>query len=207
MNQLEIRGLSFRGRGPYDLTVRAGEIVGLKGPSGAGKTLLLRAVADLDPHGGSASINGIICRDVPAPLWRRTVAMLPAESGWWLDTVKEHFRSFRDLPQSRLARLGFDYSVGNWRISRLSTGEKQRLAILRLLENQPRALLLDEPTASLDAANISRVERLFRDYARENDAPILWVSHDPEQLHRLASRLLVMNPDGTLAGTGEKNGG
>jgi ABC-type iron transport system FetAB ATPase subunit len=80
--------------------------------------------------------------------------------------------------------------VLGWDVARCSTGEKQRLAILRLLCNAPRALLLDEPTASLDQANISQVEALLCDYARDSAAPVLWVSHDARQQQRVAQRLM-----------------
>ena len=76
----------------------------------------------------------------------------------------------------------------DWTVSRLSTGERQRLALLRLLGNQPEALLLDEPTASLDVANVGQVENMINEYRRENDVPVLWVTHDPNQAKRVADR-------------------
>ncbi|HFQ90279.1 MAG TPA: ATP-binding cassette domain-containing protein [Desulfobulbus sp.] len=195
---LEVADLTFQGRGPYSLTIKGGECLGLAGPSGAGKTLLLRALADLDPHAGTARLGSLVCEQVPAPLWRQKVAMLPAESLWWHDRVGDHFTDFDRIPSRSLALLGFDPSVGDWQVSRLSTGEKQRLAILRLLQNQPGALLLDEPTASLDADNISRVEELLMDYWQQHRVPVLWVSHDPDQLDRVADHRMVMMANGRL---------
>jgi len=195
---LEVHDLSFRDRGPYSFTIRGGECLGLAGPSGAGKTLLLRALADLDPHGGRVSLGPLVCDQVPAPLWRKTVALLPAESLWWYDRVGEHFADFAQIPDQFLALLGFDASVGDWQVSRLSTGEKQRLAILRLLANRPGALLLDEPTASLDADNIGHVEELLTGYCHRHMVPMLWVSHDPDQLDRVADHRLVMTGAGRL---------
>jgi len=206
MSRLEIIKLTFRDRGPYSLTIDGGECVGLQGASGSGKTLLLRAVADLDPHGGSLHLDQMVCAEVPPHEWRRSVGLLTAESSWWQDSVEEHFQNFSTLPSKHLRQLGFDIEVGGWQVSRLSTGEKQRLAILRLLENLPHALLLDEPTASLDAANISNVEQLLLDYGRTNNAPLLWVSHDPEQLARVADRRLFMHADGRLVPEGGQNG-
>lgn len=97
-----------------------------------------------------------------------------------------------------LASLGFERSVGDWQVSHLSTGERQRLAILRLLANQPGCLLLDEPTTSLDHDMVTCVERLLLDYAAAQQAPLLWVSHDPAQLNRVCSRRLSMEPGGQL---------
>ena len=190
--------LRFRGRGPYSLRIDPGECVGLAGPSGAGKTLLLRALVDLEPHTGVVRLGGTVQDWIPAPQWRCMVAMLPAESSWWGDLVADHFRDFSALDATLLAHLGFAGDVGGWQVSRLSTGEKQRLAIVRLLEIRPRALLLDEPTASLDQENIRKVERLLLDYARAQQAPLLWVSHDPRQLARVAGRILFMNQQGQL---------
>ncbi|NOQ47141.1 MAG: ATP-binding cassette domain-containing protein [Desulfobulbaceae bacterium] len=207
MSRLEIAGLFFQGRGPYDLTIAVGECVGLSGASGAGKSLFLRAIADLDPHEGVICLGSMNCAEVAAPLWRRSVGMLPAESFWWYDHVGEHFTDFNTIAEESLALLGFDHSVQGWQVSRLSTGEKQRLAILRLLQNRPGALLLDEPTASLDAENIGKAEKLLMNYCRETAIPVLWVSHDPEQLLRVADRRLFMAADGNLLTKGgQKNG-
>ena len=63
----------------------------MKGPSGAGKTLLLRAIADLDPNQGLVSLEGRDRSTIPGPEWRRLVGYVPAEPGWWAETVGEHF--------------------------------------------------------------------------------------------------------------------
>lgn len=150
---------------------------------------MLRAIADLDPHDGEVFLDNVACRSISGPSWRRQVAMLPAESLWWFDMVREHFSS---IDESQLDILGFEKGVMDWQVSRLSSGERQRLAIARLLCNEPKALLLDEPTASLDSSNRSRVEKLIACYMKEKKAPVLWVSHDPEQAYRVASRHFVI---------------
>ena len=198
MTAFRVDNVAFLNRGPYTFVVESGQCLGLSGESGAGKSLLLRALADLDPHTGRISLGSVECDEIPAPRWRQLVGMLPAESGWWFDTVGEHFSTMDDHDAERLSQLGFTGNVLSWQISRLSTGEKQRLAIVRLLANNPRALLLDEPTASLDASNISRVENLLIEYCRVNTAPILWVSHDPGQLARVADRVMIIQPDGKM---------
>lgn len=185
MARLKIESLRFKTRGPYDLTVEPGECLCLSGPSGAGKTLLLRSIADLDPHEGRVFLDEIDSFTLDAPAWRRTVGLLPAESQWWWDTVGPHFSTFEP---ERLEALGFGADVMGWEVSRLSTGERQRLALLRLLVNRPRALLLDEPTAALDPSNVGQVETLLEDYRRKTKAPVLWVSHDPAQARRVADR-------------------
>jgi ABC-type iron transport system FetAB ATPase subunit len=185
MNRLDIQNLCIRHIGPIDLGIEPGECVVLTGPSGAGKTLLLRAVADLIPHTGEICLGDIVCTQTPPPVWRKKVALLPAESRWWYDTVGEHFCQY---DQKQLVCLGFDDSVMTWDIRRLSSGEKQRLAILRLLVNQPEVLLLDEPTSNLDVDNIKRVETLFLDDKAARNTSLLWVSHDEAQAERVADR-------------------
>ena len=122
---------------------------------------------------------------IDAPAWRRSAGLLPAESQWWWDRVGPHFPA---VDPEGLADLGFDEDVLGWEVSRLSTGERQRLALLRLLAHQPRALLLDEPTAALDPANVGQVEAVIAGYRRKEEAPVLWVSHDPTQAARVADR-------------------
>jgi ABC-type sulfate/molybdate transport systems ATPase subunit len=186
VSRLKIEGLCFQQRGPIDLTVDAGECVALAGSSGSGKTLLLRAVADLDPHQGRVFLDGIESQSVPAPAWRRRVGLLFPESHWWFETVGEHFGEF---DPRWLVRLGLEPETARWPVAHLSTGERQRLAMVRLLANRPDSLLLDEPTANLDADNTARMETLVEDYRKETGAAVLWVSHDPVQGRRVGSCL------------------
>jgi len=198
MTSLRVENVSFQDQGPYSFTVHGGQCCGLSGASGSGKTLLLRSLADLDPHTGRVFLGSMHCEEIQAPQWRKRVGMLPAESSWWFDSVGEHFSGEMRQLENLLLLLGFETDVLNWQIQRLSTGEKQRLAIVRLLANRPQALLLDEPTASLDSVNIARVETLLMKYCRDNAAPLLWVSHDSVQLDRVADHRMIMQPDGLL---------
>ncbi len=186
MSRLHIKALCYQDRGPFDLAIEAGQCVGLSGPSGSGKTLMLRAITDLDAHSGHVFLNDSECLTMQAPQWRKHVGLLPAESQWWHDTVGENFTSAVD--KTWLKRLGFDVDALSWQISRLSSGERQRLGLVRLLSSRPQALLLDEPTASLDSANIQNAETLIAEYRRNTGAAVLWVSHDMEQIARVAER-------------------
>lgn len=194
MSALSFKGLKTHGFGPLDLDIPAGQCVCLSGASGSGKSLTLRALADLDPHEGEVALNGERAMDINGPEWRRQVGLLPAESRWWCDTVGAHFE---EIDETLLAKVGFDREVLQWHINRLSTGERQRLALLRLLANQPRALLLDEPTASLDRENILRVEELINEYRQQLGIAVLWVSHDAEQINRVCNRHVKIR-DGKL---------
>lgn len=168
------------------LCVAPGEVVCLSGPSGAGKSRLLRAVADVEAHTGVIRLAGEDQTSMPAHLWRRRVMMVPADSQWWFDSVGEHFPGV--LLGDELAALGFGPDVGGWSVSRLSTGERQRLALLRALVLKPNVLLLDEPTSNLDAERVRATERWLLERIRERRIAVLWVAHDPEQIRRVADR-------------------
>ncbi len=190
--------VSFLGNGPYSLHLVPGECVGITGLSGVGKTQLLRAIADVIPHEGECSLDTKTCQSFSPPIWRSRVAMLPAESFWWHDSVAPHF-----LPQvvdgpfkTLLKRLGFSTDVLSWDIRRLSTGERQRLALLRILVNKPQVLLLDEPTSALDPAMLKVVEAIVQEYCEEHSAGCLWVSHDLDQLFRVADRVFRLEVSG-----------
>lgn len=175
--------------GPISFALEPGERLVLGGQSGTGKTLLLRALADLDPHQGEVFLCGREQAEYVPTEWRRKVAYLPAESAWWSDQVGDHFAREIVVPWEA---LGFDAAVRDWNITRLSSGERQRLAILRMLVNRPRILLLDEPTANLDASNAGLVEKLIFDYLEEASASAVWVSHDMEQRRRLGARIVAL---------------
>lgn len=172
-----------------NLTVEAGQVVCLSGPSGSGKTRLLRALADLDPHEGDVSLKDTHQSEVPASQWRRQVMMVPAESQWWYDTVAEHLPEGDD---EGWRELGFSDNPLSWEISRLSTGEKQRLALWRALRQSPRALLLDEPTANLDSRSRQLTEQWLLARIRSDGLPVIWVAHDDDQIARVADRHYVI---------------
>ena len=188
-NLLEISNLSTDLIGPIDLSIAGGECVAVLGASGAGKSLLLRVIADLDPHSGELRLNGRPCDQMPADNWRRLVALVPAESGWWSDHVADHFATDPD-PAALLEAVGLP-DASHWEVSRLSTGERHRLAIARAIQGQPQALLLDEPTASLDAQATRLVEKVLKAQLARGVAMLL-VTHDLDQARRLAARSFEM---------------
>lgn len=176
--------------GPISLTVRARQVIVIQGESGAGKSVLLRALADLDPNQGVVYLNGQPRAQYSPTSWRKLVGLLPAESHWWSAKVGSHFAQAGD---QYLAALGFDHAVLDWSVERLSSGERQRLALIRLVVNHPQILLLDEPTANLDPDNTRRVESLVLRYLAEHNAGAIWVSHDKEQVQRVASTVLRLD--------------
>src|SRR6516165_9013717 len=178
---------------PASLSLWAGGCVAGRGPSGAGNTLLLRAIADLDPNEGLVCLDGRDRSTIAAPEWRRLVGYVPAEPGWWADTVGEHFSEWA-AAVAFVRDLGFPEEAKAWPITRLSTGERLRLALIRALVVRPKVLQLDEPTAALDPASVAAVESLITTQLRAGLA-VLWVTHDAEQAKRIAHRILVVKAE------------
>ncbi|MBC8519388.1 MAG: ATP-binding cassette domain-containing protein [Gammaproteobacteria bacterium] len=190
MDGLSLKQLATDHIGPIDLSINLGHSIGLFGPSGSGKTLLLRAIADLDPHQGEITLAGKSQIQYIPKLWRRHVAFFATESQWWGETVKEHMPG-PVVPW--LEMCGFDQTALQWSVNRLSSGEKQRLAIVRQLALLPSVLLLDEPTSSLDTRNGQRIEKMLLQYQLQREAVLIWVSHDREQLLRVTQRQFEMS--------------
>lgn len=187
---LSVRNLRRLALGPVDLDLAPGETVALVGPSGTGKSMLLRAIADLDPNDGEVSLEGQRRDSMPAPAWRKCVMYIPAHSGWWADTVEPHFEGAgRQTVIALLHRLGLESTALGWEVANLSTGERQRLSLARALAHDPKVLLLDEPTSGLDADNAARVEKIVTEIA-EDGVGVLFVTHDQAQAARLGRRTL-----------------
>lgn len=195
---LNVKNLTRLSIGPIDLTVEAGARVVLRGPSGAGKSLLLRAIADLDPNEGEVSLSGQDRDAMEAPGWRARVMYVPASPGWWADTVRPHFEGLSMATvKDILHRLSLESTALDWQTANLSTGERQRLALARAVARNPDVLLLDEPTSGLDPDNVTRAEKLIAELSEQGKA-IVFVSHDPAQAARLATRHVELK-DGKLS--------
>ncbi|MCC2663880.1 MAG: YbbL transporter ATPbinding protein [Geminicoccaceae bacterium] len=188
---LVVRSLRGPGVALERFELAAGACVAVRGPSGAGKTLLLRALADLDPSQGEVTLDGAGRDAMPAPRWRRLVTYLAAEPAWWAESVGEHFA---DWPAAAplVAALGLPEDCRSWPVARASTGERQRLALARGLAHRPRVVLLDEPTSGLDEDARHGAETLLLEHFRSG-LSALWVTHDDAQARRVAERSLAVS--------------
>jgi ABC-type multidrug transport system ATPase subunit len=185
---LTVEGLATTSVTAANFEIAAGECLCISGRSGSGKTRLLRALADLDPHAGEIRLNGRSQREIAPYEWRRRVALLPADAAWWAPTVGEHNSA---IDARALTCLGLPSDAASWLVERLSAGEKQRLALLRLLAGrEPDVLLLDEPTANLDPDSADRAERYLLAMAQDRGVGMVWVSHDAAQIGRVGTRAM-----------------
>jgi putative ABC transport system ATP-binding protein len=182
---LRVKRLRSAYAGPFELDLGKGACAAITGPSGSGKSLFLRMIADLDPNEGEIWLNGRERGSMPAPDWRKQVTYVAAESGWWADTVIEHFpATARSEIAALSARLGIRPDLLDAPVAQLSTGEKQRLSLVRALLPNPPVLLLDEPTGPLDEDSVTRVEALLKERLAAGTS-ILLVTHNPTQAERL----------------------
>lgn len=195
--RLLVEALQFARSGPYSFALEHRGCAGLNGVSGVGKTRLLRALADIDPSQGRVALNGRPREQFAAPQWRCLVAMIPAESRWWLPAVEDHLPPGYDQQRADdlVHSCGFESDILRWDVTRLSTGEKQRLSLVRALIRDPQVLLLDEVGSGLDKDNGALLETLVRNYLNGSGGAALWVSHNPEQLERVATQTMTMHSD------------
>lgn len=192
---LKVEKLKIGGLPAMTFAVPAGECLAVEGPSGSGKTRLLRAIADLDPNPGYVSFDGIERNEVSGPAWRRIVRYCAAEPDWWEPTARAHVPP--GAGQTRLARIATQLDVPEAKLDQplaeLSTGERQRLALARALADEPKVLLLDEPTGALDVARAALVEEVIR-FQLLAGRVVLLVSHNPGEVDRLADARLELAP-------------
>lgn len=196
--RLHVEALRSTRSGPYSLRLDPGECVTITGRSGSGKSVLLRLIADLDPStGGTVTLDGQPRERFSGPQWRSRVVYQSAEPAWWAPTAAAHFDAGQRAHVAPMVEaLGLPATVFDDEVIRLSTGERQRLALLRSLARAPAVLLLDEPTAALDAESTRAYEALLC-AQRASGMAIVWVTHSGEQAHRVGARSLTVS-DGQL---------
>jgi ABC-type iron transport system FetAB ATPase subunit len=190
---LKVERLAIAGLPNLSFEVAAGECLGIEGPSGAGKTRILRAIADLDAAGGYVYFEGAERSEMPAALWRRHVRYVSAEPAWWAETARQHLTHAGDTQRYERAAgaLGLPTAILDTPLVMLSTGERLRLGLARALADEPKVVLLDEPTGALDPTSAALTEELIR-FLLLSGRSIVLVSHDPAQLSRLAHKQLQL---------------
>jgi ABC-type sugar transport system ATPase subunit len=213
--RLEVSGLQRKGvLTDISLQIRAGEIVGLAGLVGSGRTELARAIAGADPiDGGTIVVEGT-ARHIrsPADAMAAGMAFLPEsrkDDGLFMELSLASNTTFADLPSvasrfgilrraleraragSMLKALSVDPPAPAMRVANLSGGNQQKVLFARWLFRNPRVLILDEPTRGVDVAARAAIHRLINNLAAEGTA-VLLISSEIEEVLGLAHRVLVM---------------
>lgn len=189
-----------------DVEIAGGELLGLSGPSGLGKTTLLRCLAGLvDPVSGQVLLDGQGGDEMGWPRFRRRVvyvAQIPVlREGSVRDSLARPF-TYRgaaspfdaERAAGMLARLGLP-AVLDRPARDLSVGQQQRVALVRALLVDPEFVLLDEPTSGLDRDAALAAEELVRERCAAG-LGVLVVSHDPGQLGRWCGRVVALEAAG-----------
>ncbi|RQS64927.1 ATP-binding cassette domain-containing protein [Burkholderia sp. Bp8963] len=192
---------------PTDFSLPAGARIAITGPSGSGKSMLLRALALLDPlDGGHVLWRGKPIRRSAIPRYRRSIAYVRQRPAQMDGTVESQLRYpytlavYRDLTFDRAraeqfaARAGRGADFLDRRSSELSGGEAQIAALLRVLQLDPDVLLLDEPTSALDPESTRAIETLVGAWfdASPDARACMWISHDPAQAARISTSRMTM---------------
>ena len=180
----------------FDARIPVG-VSALVGPSGSGKSTVLRLLDRLaDPDSGVVRYDGVDVRDRDPLALRREVCLVPQLPALLPGTVADNIAFAADLAgrtpdvDALLGHAGLDPSFAERDVSKLSVGEQQRAMLARALALEPRVLLLDEPTSSLDEASRDAIERTIARLAGEVDVSIVLVTHDVAQANRLAEWIL-----------------
>lgn len=189
--------------------VRAGEVVGLVGPNGSGKTTFVRAVTATVPLArGSIRVEGSDVASLAPPALARQVAVVPQspvlpERFRVLDCVlmgrTPHLRlleneSAADIAIARQAMIATDvWSIADRMIGEISGGERQRVVIARALAQQTPVLLLDEPTAHLDIGHQAVVLEMARDLCTRDRKAVLAIVHDLTLAAQYCDRLIMLH--------------
>jgi putative ABC transport system ATP-binding protein len=204
---LEIDGRPILRR--ISLAISDDGITVLLGPSGAGKTMILRLLNRLEvPTAGVVRFRGESVASIDPLALRRRVGMVFQRPAPFPGTVRDNLRvadpeATEDALLAALGGAGLAPEFLDRSADDLSGGEAQRMCLARTLVTRPEVLLMDEPTSALDPDARHRLERTARHLAAEG-RPVVWVTHDLDQAHRLADDVLVVI-DGRVASAEERD--
>lgn len=185
-----------------DFEVSANEIVGLLGLNGAGKTTTISMILGvLEPTAGSIRIGGIDLaqgrtRALACTNFAAVYAPLPGNL-----TVYENLRVFALLYgvrnfESRFEKLIAEFDIAKFRnvkVGVLSSGEQTRVGLAKAMLNEPRVLLLDEPTASIDPASAKDIRSSICRFVRQTQVGVLWTSHNMYEVEEVCDRVLLLS--------------
>jgi zinc transport system ATP-binding protein len=219
---IDVRGLvvTYGGDVPVldgvDLAIARGEFVAVAGPNGGGKTTLLRALLGLVPR--TAGDIHVLGRAISAQVRDERVGYLPQRSRLGVEgpvTVREvvlggtvgarswfgtSSQADREAARGALARVGLA-DRANDQVRQLSGGQQQRVFLAKVLAGSPQLIMLDEPTAGVDAASQDQFAELLCELNKQLGATIVYVSHEFGAVERHVDRLVLVNGGITFDGT------
>ncbi|MGB5867260.1 MAG: ATP-binding cassette domain-containing protein [Arcobacteraceae bacterium] len=180
-----------------NLEITQGDFVSLTGLSGSGKTTLLRVLAGLEDADGSISVDGEVWQDEKTilPPQKRKIGFVFQDYALFsnmsvldnlLYVVKDKTLALKLLEMTELVSLQNRYPDS------LSGGQKQRVSLCRAMMNRPKLLLMDEPLSALDATMRTKLQQEILSLHKEFGTTTIMVSHDPSEIYRLASRVVVL---------------
>ncbi len=188
-----VAGISF--------SVGKNEIVGLLGPNGAGKTTTINMMLGvLEPTSGSIFVDGTDVHKDRSVLERMNFsavyAQLPGNLTVWQNL--KIFGLLYGVPglHGRIAELLKEFDLEpfqNVKLGLLSSGEQTRASLAKAMLNEPKLLLLDEPTASLDPSTARTVREKIQTYASKGSGGILWTSHNMQEVTDVCDRVLFLS--------------
>ena len=191
---------------PVSFALEAGEIIGVQAPSGVGKTSLLRGIVALTPaHSGTCRFRGLLPQAIGIPDYRRQVVWVAQRPALFAGSVQKNLaqpfgyesvaEAFSEAAAAAwIERLGLGQVDLDAATETLSEGQRQRVCLIRAFLLHPAVLLLDEPTSALDPESITTVEQAIDDYVAEGERGAILISHDHNQLDRLCTRCITLQP-------------
>ena len=193
--------------------IKENEIIGLLGPNGSGKTTTIGMILGLlKPTSGEVLINGLKIEENPIEILQKINFISPYIELPKKLTVKQNLIVYGKLYSVKKLNEKIDYLVSKLRLDNLlnrvtgelSSGQKNRISLAKAIINDPRVLLLDEPTASLDPEIGDFVRTFLENYKKEKKVSILLASHNMDEVTRLCSSIMMMK-NGLIIDQGKPN--
>lgn len=189
-----------------NLSLQNGEFVALSGVSGSGKTTLLRVLAGLEEAFGEIIVDGEIWLNekINKPIQKRDIGFVFQDYALFpnLSVIDNllYVKKDKDLAKQLLSLTDL-YELKNRYPNSLSGGQKQRISLCRALMKRPKILLMDEPLSALDPHMRLKLQDEILTLHKEFKTTTIMVSHDPSEMYKLASRVLVLK-DGKIIDDG-----
>ena len=202
----ELHGSSGKMLWAINLNLKKGEFIALSGVSGSGKTTLLRVLAGLEEAFGEIIVDGEIWLNekIKKPIQKRDIGFVFQDYALFpnLSVIDNllYVKKDKDLAKQLLSLTDL-YELKNRYPNSLSGGQKQRVSLCRALMKRPKILLMDEPLSALDTHMRVKLQDEILALHKEFGTTTIMVSHDPSEMYKLASRVLVLK-DGKIIDDG-----